>query len=212
MRTPASRAPGGGGAVPDIPWRSPPATVLPGCTPSSPALTYSGPGMASPQPLCPRRTGEVAQPAGKTPVGGRVAPDVTGVTDERRPPLCRPPRPCPALRGRLPGAQNRDAPEVPCFRLWWTSTHTHTLGSSRVAIKLGRLARKSRASRGDCGDPGAGGAGDAGARAREAGEGMGIAKGWEGAVPRSAPPAGTKVVPIHCLIDSRASGATDRLR
>lgn len=51
--------------------------------------------------------------AGKTPVGGRVAPDVTGVTDERRPPLRRPPRPCPALRGRLPGAQNRDAPRSP---------------------------------------------------------------------------------------------------
>lgn len=62
-------------------------------------------------PFCPRRLGKVAGPAGKISVGGRVAPDVTGVADERRPPLRRPPRPCPALRGgRLPGAQNRDAP------------------------------------------------------------------------------------------------------
>lgn len=70
-----------------------------------------GHGVATDPLPSPVRRGGTA--AGKTPVGGRVAPDVTGVTDERRPPLRRPPRPCPALRGRLPGAQNRDAPRSP---------------------------------------------------------------------------------------------------
>lgn len=166
MRTPESRVPGGGGAVPGIPWPSPPATVLPGCTPSSPALTHSCRGMASPQPLCP---GEVARPACKTPVGGRVAPDVTRVADERRPPLRRPPRPCPALRAASLDRRT-GMPRGPLLRPL-VSRHPHPhLEYSWVAIRLGRLAREPRASRGDCGDPGAGGAGDAGARAREAGE------------------------------------------
>lgn len=179
MRTPAARAPGGGGAVPGIPWPSPPATVLPGCTPSSPVLTHSGPGMASPQPLCPRRFGEVAQPTRKTSVGGRVAPDVTGVDDEPRPPLRRPPRPCPALRGRLPGAQNRDAQGPPLRSLVGRHPHPH-LGVLPGCKKAEAPGHGARASRGDCGDPGAGGAGDAGARAREAGEGMGPQRGGWG--------------------------------
>lgn len=202
MRTPAARAPGGGGAVPGIPWPSPPATVLPGCTPSSPALTHSGPGMASPQPLCPRRSGEVARPAGKTSVGGRVAPDVTGVADERRPPLRRPPRPCPALRGRLPGAQNLDARGLPLRSLVGRHPQPH-LGVLPGCKKPGQGApgeprelRRPRRRRGRRRwGPSAGGGG-----------GDGTSKGWVGAVPGSALRAGNRVASIHCLIDSRAFG------
>lgn len=205
MRTPAARAPGGGGAVPGIPWPSPPATVLPGCTPSSPALTHSGPGMASPQPLCPRRFGEVARPARKTSVGGRVAPDVTGVADERCPPLRRPPRPCPALPGRLPGAQNRDAQGPPLRSLMGRHPHPHlgvlpgckkagAPGQGAPGESRGLRRPRRRRSRRRWGPSAGGGGGD------------GTSKGWVGAVPGSALRAGTGVAPIHCLIDSRAFG------
>lgn len=205
MRTPAARAPGGGGAVPGIPWPSPPATVLPGCTPSSPALTHSGPGMASPQPLCPRRFGEVAQPARKTSVGGRVAPDVTGVDDEPCLPLRRPPRPCPALRGRLPGAQNRDvqgpplsfsggpAPTPPPWGAPWLQKRWGTWPRSPGESRGLRRPRRRRSRR--RWGPSAGGGGE-----------DGTSKGWVGAVPGSALRAGNRVAPIHCLIDSRAFG------
>lgn len=55
-----------GGAAPS-PGRArgpcPPA--LPGCTPSSPARTHSGPGMAPPRPLCPRQQGRVGWRGGE---------------------------------------------------------------------------------------------------------------------------------------------------
>lgn len=47
---------------------------------------------------------------GKEEEGSRVAPDVTGVADEQRPPLRRPPRPCLRLRsGGRAGAASRRA-------------------------------------------------------------------------------------------------------
>lgn len=71
--------------------------------------THSGPGIAPPQPLCPRQQERGERARGRGRKGSRVAPDVTGVADERRPPLRRPPRPCLSRRagsrsaGRLAG-------------------------------------------------------------------------------------------------------------
>lgn len=101
---------GGGDAASQPPHAdlAPPAPALPGCTPFSPARTHSRPGMAPPRPLCPRQQG------GGRKKGSRVAPDVTGVADERRPP----PRPCPSLRagsgsGAASQAGRAGAPRAP---------------------------------------------------------------------------------------------------
>ena len=131
---------------------------------------------------------------GKEEKGSRVAPDVTGVADERRPPLRRPPRPCLSLRsgsrsrGRLPGWESKGA---------WSPR----LGHPRCPAlpprrspgwnEAGAPGEGARGGRGDCSDPGAGGAGDAGAGTRQR-RGRGWGSGWEGAVRGSAHPVGTR--------------------
>lgn len=105
----------GHGLPPPTPRTWPPASALPGCTPFSPARLT--PARAW------RRHGHFAlaegrggrKRRGKGREGGRVAPDVTGVADERRPPLRRPPGPCLSLRfgSRSPGRLQVGGAEVP---------------------------------------------------------------------------------------------------
>lgn len=154
------------------------------------------PGHGAATATLPSPTGERGESkGGKEEKGSRVAPDVTGVADERRPPLCRPPRPCLPLRsgswsrGRLPGWESSGA-QGPRLGL----PRGPALPPKRCPgwIKAGAPEEGARGSRGDCSDPGAGGAGDAGARARQRrGRGPGWGRGWEGAVRGSVHPVGT---------------------
>lgn len=132
---------------------------------------------------------------GKKEKGSRVAPDVTGVADERLPPLRRPPRPCLPLRsgsrsrGRLPGWESSGAQGL---RLGLPRCPALPARRSPGYIKAGTPGEGARGNHGDCSDPGAGGAGDAGARARQRrGRGPRRGTGWEGAVRGSAHPVGT---------------------
>lgn len=158
--------------------------------------THSGPGMAPPRPLCPRQreTGEKAK--GEMKKRRPVAPDVTGVADERRPPLRRPPRPCLSLRfgsgsrGHLQvaGAEVARFPSLASLAVACSPRSRSPDWNEARAPKEG-----AGGSRGDCNDPGAGGAEDAGAGERERrGRGWGWRSGWERAVHGSAHPVGAR--------------------
>lgn len=180
-----------GARPPTHPQRGPgpPASALPGCTPFSPArLTPARAWRRHGHFALANRRGGRKQ-RGKGRKGGRVAPDVTGVADERRPPLHWPPRPCLSLRfgARSRGSLQVERAEVPRAP---ASASLAVLRSPRGApgdgMRPGRLRREPGAA-GDCSDPGAGGAGDAGAGARgRRGKGWGWGSGWERAVHGSA--------------------------
>ena len=158
--------------------------------------THSGPGMAPPRPLCPRQRERGEKAKGERKKRRPVAPDVTGVADERRPPLRRPPRPCLSLRfgSGSRGHLQAGGAEVP------RSPASASLAVPRSPRSRSPGWNEARApeegaggSRGDCNDPGAGGAGDAGASAREGrGRGGGWRSGWERAVHGSAHPVGAR--------------------
>lgn len=87
----------------------------------------------------------------------------------------------PVRRDRLPKAPASVSLAVPC------SPPRRSPGWNKARAP----GQGARGSSGDCSDPSAGGAGDAGARARgRRGRGWGWRRGWEGAVHRSAHPAG----------------------
>lgn len=187
-----------GGAAPPHPT---PRTWPPGLSPTWMYAIFARahslrPGHGAATATLPSPTGERGESkGGKEEKGSRVAPDVTGVADERRPPLRRPPRPCLPLRsgsgsrGRLPGWESSGA-QGP--RLGLPRRPALPPRRSPGGIKAGAPGEGARGSRGDCSDPSAGGAGDAGARARQRrGRGPGRARRWEGAVRGSAHPVGT---------------------
>lgn len=183
-----------GGAPPPTPRTWPPASALPGCTPFSPARLTPARAWRrhSHFALANGKGGE--SEGGKGRKGSRVAPDVTGVDDERRPPLCRPPRPCLSLR-----AGSRGAGRLPHWESWGAQgpglrfPRCPALPPRRSPgwNEAGAPEEGAGGSRRDCSDPGAGGAEDAGAGARRRrGRGRGWGSGWQGAVHGSAHPVG----------------------
>lgn len=156
-----------GGAPPPTPRTWPPASALPGCTPFSPARLTPARAWRrhSHFALANGKGGE--SEGGKGRKGSRVAPDVTGVDDERRPPLCRPPRPCLSLRagsrgaGRLPHWESWGA-QGPGLRFPRCPALPPTPRRSPGWNEAGAPEEGAGGSRRDCSDPGAGGAEDAG--------------------------------------------------
>lgn len=149
------------------------------------------PGHGAATATLPSPTGEGGESKGGKEEGSRVAPDVTGVADERRPPLRRPPRPCLSLRsgsrsrGRLPGWESWGA-QGP--RLGLPRCPALPPRRSPGWNQAGAPGEGAWGSRGDCSDPDAGGAGDAGAGARQRrGRGMGMGKRVGGGGARVSP-------------------------
>lgn len=156
------------------------------------ALAHSlRPGHGAATATLPSPTGEGGESkGGKEEKGSRVAPDVTSVADERRPPLRRPPRPCLSPRS---GSQSRG--RLPGWESW--GAQSPRLGHPRCPAlpprrcpgwkEAGAPGAGAWGGRGDCSDPGAGGAGDAGAGASQR-RGRGWGRGRCAGQPiRSAP-------------------------
>lgn len=180
-----------GGAPPPTPRTWPPASALPGCTPFSPARLTPARAWRrhSHFALANGKGGE--SEGGKGRKGSRVAPDVTGVDDERRPPLCRPPRPCLSLRagsrgaGRLPHWESWGA-QGPCLR-FPRCPALPPRGAPQAGMRPGRPRREPGAAAGTAATPAQAGPKTRGRCAPEAGEGTGMGKRVAGGGARVSP-------------------------
>lgn len=150
---------GGGASPPPPPGPRPQPQPLPGCTPSSPAHSLR-PGHGAATATLPSPTEEGADSnGGKEAKDRRVAPDVTGVADELRSPLHRPPRPSsPCALAPGVGATSPDrrawAPWVPRLGVpSETVLHPHSRDVPQAAIRPGRLGREPGAAAGTAATP-----------------------------------------------------------
>lgn len=152
--------------------------------------THSGPGIAPPQPLCPRQQERGREQRGRGRKGSRVAPDVTGVADERRPPLRRPPRPCLSQRagsrspGRLAGWE-LGCPGPPPRPPLLSRAPPEAL--PRLEGGPGALGGSPGVAAGTAATPAQAGPETAGPCTPEAGEGMGMGKRVGGGGARVSP-------------------------
>lgn len=201
----------------------PPASALPGYTPFSPArLTPARAWRRHGHFALANRRGGRKQ-RGKGRKGGRVAPDVTGVADEQRPPLRRPPRPCLSLRfgsrsGGRPQVVRAEMPRAPASAS--LAVPRSPRGAAQAGMRPGRLRREPGAAAGTAATPaqagpetlgpvratGGGGDGDeeAGGRGRCTGQPIRSAPGL---APTESRAPGVVVKPRGHSLARMASGA-----